>query len=144
MARADEAAADERLSAYLDDQLEPGETAAFEAFLQATPHAHAELLELRKVVSLVAALAPVEAPADFAENVAKVARRRSLLRGESPALAWLTLPLQVASIVLILAVAAVFMMAQLDGEPSGALERDPAAAPTVELASPRTPLPPAP
>ena len=59
-------------------------------------------------------------------------RRRQLAEPDGAKLALISLPFQVLSILVILTVAALYMMAQLDQEPQGAVERDPTVAPDPE------------
>lgn len=117
----------ERMTAYLDAELGVADAQDFEEFLDASPEARAELEDLRKVMQLVGSLREVEAPPDFAEKVSKKIRRRMLLERDGGLLGLVTLPFQVICIVVILVVAALNMMAQLDMQPQ-AVERDPAVA----------------
>ncbi|MEX1367658.1 MAG: hypothetical protein AB1Z98_31300 [Nannocystaceae bacterium] len=122
----------ELMSAYLDAELAAEDAAAFEDQLSRDPEAASELEQLRKVVSLVASLPPVEAPPDFYEKVSKRIRRRQLFAADNGALALISLPFQVLSIIVILTVAALYMMAQLEQRPTApGLEREvvPATAP---------------
>ena len=121
----------EMMSAYLDQELEADEREAFESFLKDSPEVQEELSDLRKVVSLVGNLPAVAAPDDFYENVAKRLRRRQILQPDGLLLSLISLPFQVLSIIVILAVAALYMMAQLEQEPR-AIERDPAVASDAE------------
>jgi anti-sigma factor RsiW len=123
----------ERMTAYLDEELDAAEAEAFESFLAESPEVREELDDLRRIVSLVAALPPVEAPEDFYEQLSRRIRRRQLLSPDSLRLTLVSLPFQVLSIVVILAVAALYMMAELEETPR-TVERDPDAtsAPTGE------------
>lgn len=115
----------ELMSAYLDAELAAEDAAAFEDELSRDPEAASELEQLRKVVSLVASLPPVEAPPDFYEKVSKRIRRRQLFAADNGALALISLPFQVLSIIVILTVAALYMMAQLEQRPTTpGLERE--------------------
>lgn len=116
----------ELMSAYLDAELDADEAEAFESFLADSPDAREELEDLRKVVSLVSALPAVEAPEDFYEKLSRRIRRRELMTPDSQRLTLISLPFQVLSILVILAVAALYMMAQLEQAPRS-LEPDPAA-----------------
>jgi|LNFM01.2.fsa_nt_gb anti-sigma factor RsiW len=118
----------ERMTAYLDAELDATEAEQFEQFLDESPEARAELEDLRKVMKLVGSLGEVEAPADFAEKVSRKIRRRALLERDGGLLGLVTLPFQVICIVVILVIAALNMMAQLDAQPQ-AVERDPSADP---------------
>jgi anti-sigma factor RsiW len=114
------------MSAYLDEQLDADETAAFEDYLAERPDAREELEELRRVMALVSKLPSVEASPEFFDDLSRKLRRRQ--RNEQVdggRLALVALPFQVLSILVILAVAALYMMAQLDQEPQGGLEHDP-------------------
>jgi anti-sigma factor RsiW len=117
----------EMLSAYLDQELEEGEREEIESFLRDSPEAQEELDDLRRVVSLVAGLPSVEAPDDFYEKLSKRLRRKQLLQPDGPLLTLISLPFQVLSILVILAVAALYMMAQLEQTPK-TIERDAAVA----------------
>ncbi|MBL8944727.1 MAG: hypothetical protein JNK45_16320 [Myxococcales bacterium] len=131
----------ERMTAYLDAELEGAEAQEFEEFLEGSPEARAELEDLRKVMQLVGSLGPVEAPPDFAEKVSRKIRRRMLIERDGGLLGLVTLPFQVICIVVILVVAALNMMAQLDSQPQG-VERDPALAePEPGEADPDAPKP---
>jgi anti-sigma factor RsiW len=112
----------ERMTAYLDAELPAEEAAAFEAQLAEDPEARSELEQLRKLMSLVQSLPEVQAPPDFAEKVARRVRRRQLLTSDAT---WslVSLPFQVLSILVILTVAALYMMAQLEQQPTS-LERE--------------------
>jgi anti-sigma factor RsiW len=112
----------EQMTAYLDAELSDDEAAAFEARLADDPEARAEVEQLRRVMSLVQSLPEVQAPPDFAEKVARRVRRRMALGADST---WslLAVPFQVLSIVVILTVAGLYMMAQLEQQPLG-IERE--------------------
>jgi anti-sigma factor RsiW len=113
------------MTAYLDAELSADEAKAFESLLADDPAARSELEELKKVMALVSSLPDVEAPPDFAEKVARRVRRRQLLAPDSALLGLVSLPFQVLSIIVILAAAALYMMAQLDRQPvEDKLERD--------------------
>jgi len=128
----------ELMSAYLDAELDPAESEAFESFLAESPEAQKELEELRAVMQLVGKLEPVRAPADFSEKVARKIRRRQAFERDGGLLGVFTLPFQVVCIIVILTVAAMYMMAQLDQQPQK-VERDPAS-----RTSDDEPLPPVP
>jgi anti-sigma factor RsiW len=121
----------ERMTAYLDAELDATEAREFEEFLDESPEAREELEDLRKVMKLVGSLGDVEAPPDFAEKVTRKIRRRAMLDPTSGLLGLVTLPFQVICIVIILVIGALNMMAQLDAQPQ-AVERDPAADPDPE------------
>lgn len=121
----------ELMSAYIDAELDAAEAEAFESFLAETPEAQKELEDLRKMVELVGALQRVQAPADFYEKLSRKLRRRQAFERDSGLLGLLTLPFQVICIVVILTVAALYMMAELDQQPQS-IERDPASAPADE------------
>lgn len=118
----------EQMTAYLDAELDTAQAAEFERFLDESPEAREELEDLRKVMQLVGSLGDVEAPPDFTERVVRKIRRRQLVERDGGLLGLVTLPFQVICIVVILVVAALNLMAQLDATPQ-ALERDPDAEP---------------
>jgi len=130
------AEAEALMSAYLDQQLAPGEAERVEKLLADNPEAREELSGLQNLLKLVKGLPEVEAPPDFYEKVAKKIRRRRLLRSEN--LWMLALPFQVLSVVLILVVAVTYMLLHLDADPSGQLEKDP----TVQPKKPDEPAAP--
>jgi len=112
----------ERMTAYLDAELPDEEAAAFEAELADDPEALAEVEQLRRVMSLVQSLPEIQAPPDFAEKVARRVRRRMAL-GADATWTLVSLPFQVLSIIVILTVAGLYMMAQLEQQPT-AIERE--------------------
>lgn len=114
---------DAAMSAYLDAELDADEAAAFEARLAESPEAQAELADLEKVLSLVSRLPSVDAPEDFYDELSRRIRRKAMLKPDNPWLTLIALPFQVLSILVILAVAALYMMAELDRYP-GPLERE--------------------
>jgi anti-sigma factor RsiW len=116
----------ELMSAYLDAELPAHEAEEFESMIAGDPAARTELEELRKVMALVASLPDVEAPPDFAEKVTRRVRRKQLLAPEGALLGLVSLPFQVLSMIVILAAAALYMMAQLERQPVK-IERDRAA-----------------
>lgn len=113
----------ETMSAYLDAELPADEAEEFESLIADDPAARSELEDLRKVMALVSSLPDVEAPEDFVEKVARRLRRRQLLAPDGALLGLVSLPFQVLSIVVILAAAGLYMMAQLDRKPDK-IERD--------------------
>lgn len=113
------------MSAYLDAELAADEAEEFESMIAEDPAARSELEDLRKVMALVASLPEVEAPPDFAEKVTRRVRRRQLLAPEGALLGLVSMPFQVLSMIVILAAAALYMMAQLERRPTK-IERDPA------------------
>jgi anti-sigma factor RsiW len=115
--------ADALMSAYLDEELAPEEAAKVEKLLAESPEARAELSGLQNMLKLVKGLPEVEAPPDFYEKVARKIRRRRIVSMEF--LGLLILPFQVLSVVLILMVAATYMLLHLDNDPSVKLEKDP-------------------
>lgn len=113
----------ELMTAYLDAELDEADAAAFEERLANDPDAMSEVEQLRKVMSLVSSLpAEVQAPPDFYEKVSKRIRRRQLFASDGM-LTLISLPFQVLSIIIILTVAALNMMAQLEQKPTK-LERE--------------------
>lgn len=125
--------ADALMSAYLDEELAPEEAAKVEKLLAESPEARAELSGLQNMLKLVKALPEVVAPPDFYEKVARKIRRRRVFSME--VLWMLILPFQVLSVVLILVVAATYMLLHLDNDPSVKLEKDP----TAQLPPPESP-----
>ena len=119
--------ADALMSAYLDEELAPEEAAKVEKLLAESPEARAELSGLQNMLKLVKSLPEVVAPPDFYEKVARKIRRRRVFSME--VLWMLILPFQVLSVVLILVVAATYMLLHLDNDPSVKLEKDPTVKP---------------
>lgn len=72
----DQAARDELLSAYLDDQLDAGDRARLEAQLMADPALRSELEMLRRTVALVRDLPPQPIPRNFILPQAAAPRAR--------------------------------------------------------------------
>lgn len=107
--------ADVQMSAYLDGELSASESAAFEAFLDDEPDARDELDGMRKLLGALGNLPEPEAPPDLYDSVHRRLRREKV-RGDGLLGALVSLPFQVLSIVIILAAAAVFLMAELDRE----------------------------
>ncbi|MBZ5708260.1 anti-sigma factor family protein [Nannocystis pusilla] len=137
MAKPETDNAEALMSAYLDEELDADGKSKLEAMLADSPEAQKELSGLQSVLRLVKALPEEQAPPDFYEKVAKKIRRRRWLRGDY--LVALSLPFQIINVMVILAVAVVYMMLHLDSDVAGRkLERDP----TVQKAKP--PEPPAP
>ncbi len=118
----------ELMSAYLDAEIDEAEAEALEQHLAESPEARTELEALRQVMSLVSSLPEVQAPPDFYEKVSKRIRRRQLFAGDGMMLGLISLPFQVLSIIVILTVAALYMMAQLEQQPTS-LERETIVAP---------------
>lgn len=124
----------ELMSAYLDAELGDRESEAFEDFLEQDPAAKQELAELRQVVALMGKLPTVEAPEDFGDKVQRRLKRQRLVRAEGATISLLSVPFQVLSILVILAIAALYMMAQLEQDPAGALRKG--APPTADADGP--------
>lgn len=115
----------EMISAYLDAELDEHESEAFESMLAESPDVRKELEDLQQIVSLVGGLAEPRAPEDFVEKLKRRLRRRQLLEPQTGSkLAMIAIPFQVLSIIVILVVAALYMMAELDKKPAS-MERDP-------------------
>jgi anti-sigma factor RsiW len=137
MAKPETDNADALMSAYLDEELDADGKSKLEAMLADSPDAQKELSGLQSMLRLVKALPEEQAPPDFYEKVAKKIRRRRWLRGDY--LVALSLPFQIINVMVILAVAVVYMMLHLQSDGAGhKLERDP----TVQKVKP--PEPPAP
>jgi anti-sigma factor RsiW len=129
MSSSENGSAQDRMSAYLDEQLSADEAAAFENYLAERPDVQEELNDLRKVMALVSELPSVETSPEFFDDLSKKLRRRQQAQPDEALMALISLPFQVLSILVILVVATVYMMAQLDQEPQGTLERDPTVSP---------------
>lgn len=128
----------ELMSAYLDEELDATEAEAFASYLADSPEAQAELEDLRRVMTLVSGLSAVEAPEDFYEKLSRKLRRKQLMTADGPLLGLVSLPFQVLSIVVILTVAALYMMAQLEQTPRS-IEADGAAESLPEAPAEATP-----
>jgi anti-sigma factor RsiW len=115
----------ELMTAYLDDALEAGEVEDFEKFLEDSPEARREVESLQKILSIVRELPDVEAPPDFYEKVSKKLRRRRAGAETSPGL--IPLPFQVLSIIVIMMIAATYLMLEIERE-DAQIEKDPSAA----------------
>lgn len=115
----------ELVTAYLDDALEAGEAESFEKYLEASPEARREVESLQKILSIVRELPEVEAPPDFYEKLAKKLRRRRA-NAETPA-GLVSLPFQVLSIIVIMMIAATYLMLEIERE-DAQIEKDPSAA----------------
>lgn len=138
MAKPETDNAEELMSAYLDEELDAEGKSKLEQMLAASPEAQRELSGLQSMLRLVKNLPEEQAPPDFYEKVAKKIRRRRWLRGEY--LIALSLPFQIINVLVILAVAVVYMMLHLDTDAGKhKLERDP----TVQKAKADEPSPPA-
>lgn len=107
----------ELMTAYLDAELGDEDAAAFEEALENDPEAKSELEQLRRVMSLVSTLPDVEAPPDFYEKVSKRIRKRQRFALDNNAWILISLPFQVLSIIVILTVAGLYMMAELEKKP---------------------------
>ncbi|MFV8750866.1 anti-sigma factor family protein [Nannocystaceae bacterium ST9] len=114
----------ELMTDYLDDALEGAEAESFAKLLAESPDAAREAEALKRMLSLVRELPELEAPPDFYEKVAKKIRRR---RMTSPGAAGLVaIPLQVISILVILVIAATYLMLEIERE-DAKIEKDPTA-----------------
>ena len=111
-------------SAYLDDELEPDDAKAFEELLESSPEVAEELADLQRVISLVGGLGQVQAPEDFYEKLNRRLRRRQIMQPQTGSkLTAIAVPLQILSMIVILVVAALYMMSELDKAPAR-IERD--------------------
>lgn len=111
-------------SAYLDDELEPADAKAFEDLLESSPEVAEQLADLQKVISLVGGLGDVQAPEDFYEKLSRRLRRRQIMQPQTTSwLSWVALPLQLLSVLVILTVAALYMMSELESAPAS-IERE--------------------
>ena len=112
----------ELMSAFLDGELGDGEAEAFSKWLEDSPDAQREADELRQMLQLVGDLPDVAAPPDFYDKLSRKLRRRR--DGQELNLSLISLPFQVLSIIVILIVAAGYLMLEIERE--GALiEKDP-------------------
>lgn len=119
----------ELMTAYLDDALERGDAESFEKLLDEDPDARREIEDLQKVLSLVRELPDVEAPPDFYEKVNKRLRRRRI--GSEATMSLVSLPFQVLSMLVIMIIAATYLMSEIERE-DAQLEKDPSAAKAQE------------
>jgi anti-sigma factor RsiW len=131
MAAADSKA--ELMTAYLDDALERGEAESFEKLLEEEPETRKEIEDLQRILSIVRELPEVEAPPDFYENVSKKLRRRRV--GNDAVMSLISLPFQVLSIMVIMVIAATYLMSEIERE-DAQLEKDPSAAKAQDQAAP--------
>ncbi|EDM76022.1 hypothetical protein PPSIR1_32934 [Plesiocystis pacifica SIR-1] len=123
----------ERMTAYLDDALEGDDASSFEAWLEDSPDAKKEVEDLQRLLSVVRELPDVEAPPDFYDKVAKKIRRS---RGPDPnGMNWslVSMPFQVLSVIIIMVIAATYLMLELDRD-QARIEKDPSAAKAQEKA----------
>jgi anti-sigma factor RsiW len=121
----------ELMTAYLDDALEAGEAESFEKWLEDSPDARREVESLQKILSIVRELPDVEAPPDFYEKLSKKLRRRRANAQTSVGL--VSLPVQVLSILVIMMIAATYLMLEIERE-GAQIEKDPSAAEVQEQA----------
>ena len=136
MAAADSNA--ERMSAYLDDELEGGDAESFEDFLSSSPEAQQEVEDLREMLALVGNLPEVEAPPDFYDNLAKKIRKRR--DPDATTMSLISLPFQVISILVIMVIAATYLMLEIESD-NAQLEKDPSAAEAQKDQDPAAPRP---
>lgn len=116
----------DQMTAYLDRELAADEAAEFEAFLESSAEAREEMEQLRQMLQVVGQLGEVAAPPDFFEQVARKVRRRRILAPDGLLLSLISLPVQVLSIIVILAIAVTYMLVQLDRD-HARIEKDPEA-----------------
>ncbi len=117
----------ELMSAYLDAELDDKRRAEFETLLKNDEETQREFAEMQQMLRMVAELPEVCAPPDFYEKLSKKIRKRPV-DGHNLLLGLISLPFQVLSILVILVIAASFLMLELD-DVSGSLEleKDPSA-----------------
>ena len=116
----------ELMTAYLDDALEAREAESFEKLLDEEPETRKEIEDLQRILSVVRELpAEIEAPPDFYEQVNKKLRRRRIAGDASMSL--VSLPFQVLSILVIMIIAATYLMSEIERE-DAEIEKDPSAA----------------
>ena len=104
---------DSILSAYLDGELAPDELRAFEARMADSPDTKAQVDDLRALLVAVSRLPTVAPPEDFPDRVARKLRRHAHAH-EGIWQSMIALPLQAVSIAFVIAIAAVYMMLQLE------------------------------
>ena len=104
----------ELMTAYLDDELDEAQAEHVRSLLESSPEVAEEMDGLQSLLAVVATLPEVEAPPDFYEGVDRKLRRRKLWSGETLASGLVSMPFQVVSIIVIIAVAAGYMLLQLD------------------------------
>jgi anti-sigma factor RsiW len=121
----------ELMTAYLDDALEAGEAESFEKWLEDSPEARQEVESLQKILSVVRELPDVEAPPDFYEKLSKKLRRRRA--GVEASIGLVSLPFQVLSIIVIMMIAATYLLLEIERE-DAQIEKDPSAAEAQEQA----------
>lgn len=121
----------ERLSAYLEGALEPGERERVERELEADPETAREMAELQCLLSAMSAMPDLEAPPGFCDRVTRKIRRRRWLE-DSSLHTTLTLIFQILSIVVVVGIAAAYMLAHTESDDRRVMqiERD------VEASSP--------
>lgn len=106
----------ELMTAYLDDELDEVQAAHVRSLLESSPEVAEEMDGLQSLLAVVATLPEVEAPPDFYEGVDRKLRRRKLWSGEALASGLVSMPFQVVSIIVIIAVAAGYMLLTLDAD----------------------------
>lgn len=116
----------EQLSAYLDQQLTPEESAALEQRLQREPEFRAALDELRQTISVLRDLGPIQPPRSFTLDPSVVAPRRS---------GWFSGWFQISGALAAILIAFA-SIALLNQGGSLATAPQPAAAPVAEQAAP--------
>jgi anti-sigma factor RsiW len=116
----------ELMTDYLDDALDGAEAESFAKLLANSPDAAREAEALKRMLELVRELPEVEAPPDFYEQVAKKIRRRRMTSVAGAGL--VAIPLQVISIIVILVIAATYLMLEIERE-DAKIEKDPTAKP---------------
>lgn len=110
-----DAKATARISAYLDGELTQDESSEFEEHLKTEPEVQEHFDQMKRMLGALGSLPDIEAPPDFYDQVRRK-MRRSKLTEEDNWLSSVVLPFQVLSIIIILAAAAIFLMAELDRE----------------------------
>jgi hypothetical protein len=129
----------ERLSAFLDDELAPGERAEIAAHLGACAECAARLAELQAVDEAVASL-PLEAPGGYFESLPARVRARlepRPMRSQLQAWSW-----ALAAALLLAVVTPLTLLRRPQAEPRGTLEAP--AAPAVVAQPPASSQPPLP
>lgn len=123
MAASEQSLAQEMMSAAIDHQLSASEAAEFAELLANSPEINAEYHDLKRVIELVGTLPTMEVSSDFYEKLARKMRRRRIRTYVQPS--WISLSLQVLSILVVLMVAAIYLFLQIERDPKTTLERPP-------------------
>lgn len=125
---------DDRLSAWLDDELSAEESAAFEKELEASPELQRQVDEFRQLTSLMKGAAQQKAPEGLCDSVLQAIEQPHEVRSESPSLGTWT-PARIAAAIAGLAAAIVVtVVMNQDDNPNEVAEQNPQQRLTVERA----------